>query len=90
MSVKAKRLGRVDAYIQSTDKNLMVPVGGSIVAGFHQQFITDVSKTYPGQSPISCVCVCVGVCGCLCMRACVLACVSVYVCLCVYLLCTYT
>ena len=24
---------RVDAFVQSTDKNLMVPVGGSIIAG---------------------------------------------------------
>ncbi len=39
---------RVDAFIQSTDKNLMVPVGGSIIAGFDDQFVRKVSATYPG------------------------------------------
>ena len=43
-------MGRVDAYVQSTDKNLMVPVGGSIVAGFQPEFIANISKTYPGES----------------------------------------
>ncbi len=33
MSTIRKR-GRIDAFIQSTDKNFMVPVGGSIVAAF--------------------------------------------------------
>ena len=40
---------RVDAFIQSTDKNLMVPVGGSIIAGFDDQFVRKVSATYPGD-----------------------------------------
>ena len=48
-SVKAARVGRVDAFIQSTDKNFMVPVGGAIVAGFDEKFIDAVSKTYPGE-----------------------------------------
>ena len=47
--VKAARIGRVDAFIQSTDKNFMVPVGGAIVAGFDDKFIDAVSKTYPGE-----------------------------------------
>ena len=46
---QAARLGRVDAFVQSTDKNFMVPVGGSVVAGFDAKFIDAVSKTYPGR-----------------------------------------
>lgn len=46
---QAARIGRVDAFVQSTDKNFMVPVGGAIVAGFDEKFIDAVSKTYPGE-----------------------------------------
>ena len=39
----------MDVYVQSTDKNLLVPVGGSIVAGpdAHTK-VADVCKNYPG------------------------------------------
>lgn len=47
--LQAARIGRVDAFIQSTDKNFLVPVGGAIVAGFDENFIDAVSKTYPGK-----------------------------------------
>ena len=47
--VQAARVGRVDAFVQSTDKNFMVPVGGSIIAGFDKAFIERVGKTYPGE-----------------------------------------
>ena len=33
----AGRRGRVDAFVQSTDKNFMVPVGGAIIAAPQQQ-----------------------------------------------------
>ena len=46
--VQAARVGRVDAFVQSTDKNFMVPVGGSIIAGFDKAFIELIGKTYPG------------------------------------------
>ena len=36
-------------FVQSTDKNLMVPVGGSIIAGFDKEWIAKISKTYPGR-----------------------------------------
>lgn len=42
------RKGRVDAFVQSTDKNFMVPVGGTIIAGFDKLFISKVSQSYPG------------------------------------------
>lgn len=47
---EAARVGRVDAYVQSTDKNFMVPVGGAVIAGFESTFIEQVGKTYPGRA----------------------------------------
>ncbi|CAG2232952.1 SEPSECS [Mytilus edulis] len=35
---------------QSTDKNFMVPVGGSIIAGFDAKLIESISKAYPGRA----------------------------------------
>ncbi|KAF7233751.1 hypothetical protein EG68_10546 [Paragonimus skrjabini miyazakii] len=37
-------------YVQSTDKNLMVPVGGAIVAGFTTNLVNAVAKSYPGRA----------------------------------------
>lgn len=45
--------GRLDAIVQSTDKNFMVPVGGSIVTGPDRKFISEVGKVYPGRASIS-------------------------------------
>lgn len=47
---QAQRVGRVDAFVQSCDKNFMVPVGGSVIAGFDPDFIDQVSKSYPGRA----------------------------------------
>jgi O-phospho-L-seryl-tRNASec:L-selenocysteinyl-tRNA synthase len=47
---KAIDKGRVDAFIQSTDKNFLTPVGGSIVASPNEEFITEVSSAYPGRA----------------------------------------
>lgn len=46
---EAARKGRVDAFVQSTDKNFLVPVGGAIIAGFDKNFIERISKMYPGE-----------------------------------------
>lgn len=46
---QAHRLGRVDCFIQSTDKNLLVPVGGAIVASSNSEFVKQVSQIYPGR-----------------------------------------
>jgi O-phospho-L-seryl-tRNASec:L-selenocysteinyl-tRNA synthase len=43
------RVGRVDVFVQSTDKNLMVPVGGSIVAGYSEALLGAMQKNYPGE-----------------------------------------
>ncbi len=51
----AWRKGRVDAVVQSTDKNFMVPVGGAIVAAGPKMssLIEAVNKTYPGRASLS-------------------------------------
>ncbi|XP_060566006.1 O-phosphoseryl-tRNA(Sec) selenium transferase-like [Ruditapes philippinarum] len=50
---QAARVGRVDVFVQSLDKNFLVPVGGSIVAGFDEEFIQQISKSYPGRASAS-------------------------------------
>lgn len=37
-------------YVQSTDKNLMVPVGGAIIAGFSKSLLQEIAESYPGES----------------------------------------
>ena len=50
----AWRKGRVDAVVQSTDKNFMVPVGGAVIAaGSTSSLIEAVNKTYPGRASLS-------------------------------------
>lgn len=44
---------RLDVFVQSTDKNFMVPVGGSIIAGFDDNLIRHISKCYPGRASSS-------------------------------------
>lgn len=46
---QAHRNGNLDLFIQSTDKNLCVPVGGAVIAGFCKNLVGDVSKFYPGE-----------------------------------------
>lgn len=50
LHLQAHKRGRVDAFVQSTDKNFMVPVGGTVIAGFDKAFISQISKTYPGET----------------------------------------
>lgn len=42
--------GRIDFIVQSTDKNLMVPVGGAIIASPNKESIAQVSKLYAGRA----------------------------------------
>ncbi|KAL3904177.1 MAG: hypothetical protein SGPRY_011390 [Prymnesium sp.] len=53
----ASRNGRVDAFIQSTDKNFLVPVGGAVIATCSKEFgldlLAQLSTTYPGRASIS-------------------------------------
>jgi len=39
----------VDAFVQSTDKNFLVPVGGAIIAGFDKGLVERISRMYPGK-----------------------------------------
>lgn len=41
--------GRVDAIIQSTDKNFMTPVGGAIVCSPNEEILTYIAKAYAGR-----------------------------------------
>ncbi|XP_068612000.1 O-phosphoseryl-tRNA(Sec) selenium transferase [Brachionichthys hirsutus] len=47
---QGSRVGRIDAFVQSLDKNFMVPVGGAVVAGFDASFIQEISQMYPGRA----------------------------------------
>lgn len=47
------RVGRVDAFVQSTDKNFLVPVGGAIVAAPGGKLVDKVSEMYPGRASMS-------------------------------------
>jgi len=42
--------GRVDAIIQSTDKNILTPVGGAIIASPSEEIITKISQAYAGRA----------------------------------------
>ncbi|KAG5681410.1 hypothetical protein PVAND_010848 [Polypedilum vanderplanki] len=50
---QAQREGNIDFVVQSTDKNLLVPVGGCILFGFNQELINDVAKMYAGRGSSS-------------------------------------
>jgi O-phospho-L-seryl-tRNASec:L-selenocysteinyl-tRNA synthase len=50
---EASRVGRVDAFVQSLDKNFLVPVGGAVIASRDDTFIKEVSKLYPGRGSIN-------------------------------------
>ena len=42
--------GKVDAIIQSTDKNVLAPVGGAIIASPNKEIITKISQAYAGRA----------------------------------------
>ena len=44
---KSNKIGNVDLIISSTDKNFMVPVGGSLIYSKNQKLIEKVKKNYP-------------------------------------------
>lgn len=50
---EASRKGRVDAFVQSTDKNFLVPVGGAIVASFDKGLLDRICKMYAGRANAS-------------------------------------
>lgn len=50
---EAIRIGRVDAFVQSTDKNFLVPIGGAIIASPEKSIVDLVSQNYPGRASAS-------------------------------------
>jgi len=42
--------GRVDAIIQSTDKNFLTPVGGALIASPTEEIINKISQAYTGRA----------------------------------------
>jgi O-phospho-L-seryl-tRNASec:L-selenocysteinyl-tRNA synthase len=49
---EAYRVGRVDAFVQSCDKNFLVPVGGAVIAGRDNEFIASIAALYPGKCTV--------------------------------------
>ena len=47
--------GRIDAFVQSGDKNYMVPVGGSVVASGDAAFLQKMAAIYAGRASCSAV-----------------------------------
>ncbi|MFX1451118.1 MAG: O-phosphoseryl-tRNA(Sec) selenium transferase [Promethearchaeota archaeon] len=41
--------GRVDAFVQSVDKNFLAPVGGAIVASPDEDFLEQINQSYAGR-----------------------------------------
>lgn len=52
---KANNNKLIDVVIQSTDKNFIVPVGGSLVFATDKTIIKDISENYPGRASANCV-----------------------------------
>ncbi|VDK59544.1 unnamed protein product [Anisakis simplex] len=44
--------GHIDAFVQSLDKNFLVPVGGSVIAGFSEDTIQSIAEFYPGRASL--------------------------------------
>jgi O-phospho-L-seryl-tRNASec:L-selenocysteinyl-tRNA synthase len=45
--------GRVDAIVQSTDKNFLVPVGGAVIVSPDKNIVKSISHTYAGRASAS-------------------------------------
>ncbi|TYZ63309.1 hypothetical protein PybrP1_005941 [[Pythium] brassicae (nom. inval.)] len=50
---EAMRVGRVDAVVQSLDKNFLVPVGGAVVCSPDTDIVARVARLYPGRASIT-------------------------------------
>lgn len=50
---EASKKGRIDAFVQCTDKNLLVPVGGAVISGFDKSLLERISRNYPGRASFS-------------------------------------
>ena len=50
---EAMKSSQIDFVVQSTDKNFMVPVGGSIVFSNNKTMIKNLNSLYPGRASAS-------------------------------------
>ena len=50
---RALRVGRVDILVSSTDKNMLVPVGGALVYSARSDVVSLIRKNYPGRASMS-------------------------------------
>jgi O-phospho-L-seryl-tRNASec:L-selenocysteinyl-tRNA synthase len=50
---QSHKIGKIDVIISSTDKNFMVPIGGSVVYSSNCKLIDKIKKNYPGRASIS-------------------------------------
>jgi O-phospho-L-seryl-tRNASec:L-selenocysteinyl-tRNA synthase len=50
---QATKTGRLDIVISSTDKNFMVPVGGSLIYSTNEDMINKIKKNYPGRASMA-------------------------------------
>jgi O-phospho-L-seryl-tRNASec:L-selenocysteinyl-tRNA synthase len=50
---QACKSGKIDLIISSTDKNFMVPIGGSLIYSPNEEMIDRVKKNYPGRASLS-------------------------------------
>lgn len=47
---QAMRRGRVDAVVQSLDKNFLMPVGGALVCSPSKKVVAQIATFYPGRA----------------------------------------
>jgi O-phospho-L-seryl-tRNASec:L-selenocysteinyl-tRNA synthase len=50
---QSAKVGNMDILISSTDKNFMVPIGGSLIYSSNEDIINKVKKNYPGRASLS-------------------------------------
>jgi len=50
---KADKIGDISLIVSSTDKNFMVPVGGSFIYSSNENLVQKIKKNYPGRASIS-------------------------------------
>lgn len=50
---QSAKVGSMDIIISSTDKNFMVPIGGSLIYSSNEEIINKVKKNYPGRASLS-------------------------------------
>jgi O-phospho-L-seryl-tRNASec:L-selenocysteinyl-tRNA synthase len=54
---RAMRIGRVDCFVSSLDKNFLVPVAGALIAvdQSHLKFLKELAADYPGRASASAI-----------------------------------